>query len=194
MSAWPISWPEPGNRVRLGARPQPQWLRWLALGSLLACLLADVQADTAWQPIGRLQRDGDPLAGELSLSLPSLNKRSGHHELWERLRYPETDRPEQRTLWAVRCRAGVLAKVLEASNGEFSARADPLRFYVPLPDSAGAAIVDIACREVKRRLAAGRPEASATASAVDSAGTTDVVTLIRPPSYLEQGDFDQDDD
>jgi hypothetical protein len=50
---------------------------------------------------------------------------------------------ERRTLWAIRCRLGELAKVTEGSGGAFEPRAKVLRYSTPLTNGAGAAVIEI---------------------------------------------------
>lgn len=147
--------------------------------------------DEDWLVLGEVGRANDSTLGELSISLASLRKRGGHHELWERVRLPDESSPERRTLWAVKCVPRAMAKVLEASEGEFTARANPLRYYIPSAGSAGATIIDITCREIKQRLAA-RPRPARPVE--PEVHPHDVFKLIRPPSLLEQNDYDEEED
>ena len=100
-----------------------------------------------------------------------MNRRGNHYEIWERIVFDQLpgnplqpNRPktqERRTLWAIRCRLGELAKVTEGSDGAFEPRAKVLSYSTPLTNSAGAAVIEITCREARRVAAASRPAPTA---------------------------------
>jgi hypothetical protein len=52
------------------------------------------------------------------------------------------------TLWALRCRRGELARLTERTDEGFEPRAESPRFFIPVPDSSGAALVEMACGEI----------------------------------------------
>lgn len=98
--------------------------------------------------------------GAFSLNLDTLRRREHHFEVWERLSplaeshaLPGVVAPAQQerlTLWAIRCRSGIMAKITEGVAGSFEPRAESLRFFLPAPGSSGAAMIEATCAEVRR--------------------------------------------
>lgn len=134
----------------------------------LALSSATVSAGDRWVYLGDVDIAELAASGNLSLNLDSLRKRGRHYEIWERvLVEPEPGRrapagtpgtrSERRTLWAIRCRFGEMAKVTEGANGAFEPRAESPRFYSPRPDSPNAAVLETTCNEVRRIVAERRP-------------------------------------
>ena len=169
----------------------------LCLGLGLAAMPAS--AAERWEHIGDLEATVSKPPGQLSLNLDSLRRRAGHYEIWERIVYV-TDplwRPkdgaeppaEHRTLWAVRCRAGELARITEGDASSLEPRAETLRFYSPIPYSAGAAVIEIACREARRLAAEKKP-----AAADEPVGDKPPVArgLEQPPSISDLDNLDDD--
>lgn len=171
----------------------------LSLG--LGLLAGSAGAEERWEHIGDLEATASKPQGALSLNLDSLRRRAGHYEIWERIVYAADPYPrrrpdaadeppgEHRTLWAVRCRAGELAKITEGDAGSLEPRAEQLRFYSPLPYSAGGAVIEITCREA-RRLAAEKKQAPSD----EAVGEKPPVArgLEQPPSISDLDNLDDD--
>lgn len=98
---------------------------------------------------------------------------------------------ERRTLWAIRCRLGELAKVTEGSGGAFEPRAKVLRYSTPLTNGAGAAVIEITCREARRVAAASRPAPTADTPNEKPAPAPG---LKVPPSLFETDGLHEDDE
>lgn len=166
-----------------------------ALG--LGLLSVSSLADEAWVYIGDLQMVKSLARGKLSLNIDSLRRRATHYEIWERLVYePDPARPasewaeempDRHTLWAVRCRSGSLAKITERIAGAVEPRTELPRFYVPLPSSSGAAVIETTCTEVRRRANANKPVKA-------EEPVTAAPGLDRPPSIFDGDSFADDDD
>ena len=166
----------------------------------LGLLTASAGAEERWEHIGDLEPTASKPPGQLSLNLDSLRRRAGHYEIWERTVFlpdprwrPEagSEPPgEQRTLWAVRCRAGELAKITEGEAGSLEPRAERLRFYSPLPYSAGGAVIEIACREARRLAAEKKPALEADELVGDKPPVSR--GLEQPPSISDLDNLDDD--
>lgn len=172
----------------------------LAAGGCLG-LFAGVGAEERWEWLGDVEATASKPQGRLSINLDSLQRRSGHYEIWERIVFaPDAGRrspdgasqavAEHRTLWAIRCRAGEMARVTEGDDGSLAPRAESLRFYSPLPYSAGAAVIEVACGEARRRAAAKRQPA---AEPLPDAGPARAAGLERPPSIADLDQLADDD-
>jgi hypothetical protein len=122
--------------------------------------LGSPSAAERWEYLGDVTATTARPGGRLSVNLDSLRKRSGHFEVWERIEFaPGTahrsgdgvlEATMHLTLWALRCRFGEMAKVTEGGPGAFEPRARVLRFYLPLPGGADAAVIEAACGEARR--------------------------------------------
>lgn len=145
-------------------------MNFLSCGVSLCLALTSATASAAqrWVYLGDVHVAELATSGRLSLNLDSLRKRGRHYEIWERVVIePEPGRrgtaaapgtvSERRTLWAIRCRFGEMAKVTEGTDGAFEPRAESPRFYSPRPDSPNAAVLDTTCAEVRRIVAETRP-------------------------------------
>ena len=129
--------------------------------------------------------------GKLSISLDSLRPRGGHYEIWSHITFPGEETHERRTLWALRCRTGTMAKILEAHEGQFTPRESPLRFYLPAPESAGAALIAEACREIMLR-ASAKHALQSPRSLTDAASQATPAT--HPPNFLDPTGLDDNED
>ena len=129
--------------------------------------------------------------GKLSIDLDTLRRRGGHYEIWSHLTFPGEEMNERRTLWALRCRTGTMAKILEAHEGQFSPRESPLRFYLPSPESASAALIAEACREIMLR-ATAKDALQSPRSPYDAANQTPPAT--QPPNFLDPAGLDDNED
>jgi hypothetical protein len=138
----------------------------VSLGLALASTCA--AAGERWVYLGDVHVAELAASGKLSLNLDSLHKRGRHYEIWERVvveSEPGRRAPAaapgspsvRRTLWAIRCRFGEMAKVTEGTDGAFEPRAESLRFFGPRPDSPNAAVLATTCAEVRRIVAETRP-------------------------------------
>ena len=176
----------------------------IATLALIASLLAarDGACEERWEYLGDVAATAARPAGRLSINLDSLRKRSGHFEIWEKIEYlPGGTRREtgdggttatmHLTLWALRCRFGEMAKVTEGAPGAFEPRIRTLRFYMPLPGGADAAVIDAACGEA-RRIATERrgamPEASVREAPDAGKG------LEAPPTLSNFDEFGEGDE
>lgn len=181
-------------------------LRTFTLSLALAVPATQATGDENWVNVGEVKLATTRATGKLDIRLDSLRRRGQHYEVWERLVFAvdaahrgielASDRqPEQRRLWAIACRSGSLAKVSEGEPGAFEPRPEKLAFYVPAPTSAQAAIIDLTCAEVRRRVAEQRAAADATATPdeADSPGGQRK-TLALPPSLFANDGFDEDDE
>jgi hypothetical protein len=183
---------------------------WRSTAAAVLCLVfglanGSAGAEERWEHIGDMEATASKPPGQLSLNLDSLRRRAGHYEIWERIVYvddplwrpkPGVELPaEHRTLWAVRCRAGELAKITEGDAGSLEPRAEQLRFYSPLPYSAGGAVIEIVCREA-RRLAAAKKAAPADGAGQEPAGekAPPARGLEQPPSISDLDNLDDDVD
>lgn len=167
---------------------------------LLGLTSGPAGAEERWVYLGDVDDPATGARGKLSLNLNTLNRRGNHYEIWERIVFePAARQPaaaeqaetrEHRTLWAIRCRLGELAKVTEGSDGAFEPRAKVLRYSTPLTHSAGAAVIEIACREARRVNAANRPPP------VDDPDGKPAPAqgLEAPPSLFESDDLHEDDE
>lgn len=136
----------------------------------LALLAGGAGASERWEFLGEVVATPTKPRGKLSINLDSLRRRAGYYEIWERIEFDPDPRQRQsaaaddavaehRTLWAIRCRAGEMAKVTEGDAGTLDPRADVLKFYSPGPYSAGAAVIETACGEARRIAAEKKPPA-----------------------------------
>lgn len=127
---------------------------------VLLLLCGSVLANENWLYLGDYYARPIRAMGAYSLNLDTLRRREHHFEAWERLT-PLDDpyaaptrtetRPQERlTLWAIRCRSGIMAKITEGVGGSFEPRAEKLRFFLPAPGSSGAALIEGTCTEVRR--------------------------------------------
>lgn len=161
---------------------------------------AGAWAEERWVHLGEVQLPAMRETGKIDLNLGSLRRREHHYEIWERTIFAAdaahqreatagADMSERLTLWAIRCRQGAMAKITERLAGSFEPRTESLRFYVPAPDSSGAAIIDVACSEVRRGATENkspgvrRKEKSDTGPALDS-----------PPSIFDDEGLDAGDE
>lgn len=168
---------------------------------LLGLTSGPAGAEERWIYLGDVDDPATGARGKLSLNLNTLNRRGNHYEIWERIVFePAARQPaateqaetrEHRTLWAIRCRLGELAKVTEGSDGAFEPRAKVLLYSTPLTHSAGAAVIEIACREARRVNAASRPAAPVDAPEDKPAPAQG---LEAPPSLFESDDLHEDDE
>lgn len=128
--------------------------------------------------------------GAFSLNLDTLRRREHHFEAWERLSpVAESHAPpgvaapgpqERLTLWAIRCRSGIMAKITEGVAGSFEPRAENLRFFLPAPGSSGAAMIEATCAEIRRH-----PRQSQPAPAENTRADENFQRLDRPPGIPE---------
>lgn len=141
-----------------------------------------------WQAIGNFYARQTRTRATFSLNLESLRHREGHFEIWEKLTALSdplipTERPQEMlTLWAIRCRSGMMAKITEGNAGSFDPRAPTLRFFLPAPASSGAAVITSTCTEVRAR--------SRNARAVgegDAEAKLPTDELVRPPTIGDDG-------
>jgi hypothetical protein len=172
----------------------------LILASFLVLATATAGADERWVHVGDLQFGKPWLTGKISIDLASLRKRAHHYEVWERIAIdadptrrppappPDDDPQERLTLWAIHCRHGSMAIVTEGIPGAFEPRAETLKFYVPAPNGAGAAVIETACAEVRRRAAGDVPLAKETSNAEAVA----LPALDRPPSTFDEEDAEEE--
>lgn len=155
----------------------------------LALLAGNAPAQENWQHLGDYYARPIRAMGASSLNFDTLRRREHHFEVWERLTplrdsyaVPAAAQPRpqaQLTLWAVRCRSGVMAKITEGASGAFEPRTDNPRFFLPAPASSGAAVIAATCAEIRRRAQENRTPPVAT-------GPTDATPgLDRPPAILE---------
>ncbi len=156
-----------------------------------------------WTLLGELYFPATAANGRLSLSLSDIQRRSSYYEVWERVDFlprkgtlgwlADKDGPKVRlTLWAIRCGRGMMARIVEGSDGVFGPRVEALRFYVPLPESAGAATVEMVCNEMRLRA-----EANGTAEVLESRRFKKKMKqtgLDAPPMILDAADFDEEDE
>ena len=135
-------------------------IAYLALISFLT-VARDGACEERWEYLGDVTATAGRPAGRLSVNLDSLRKRSGHFEIWQKIEFlPGMARRDaidgdggatmHLTLWALRCRFGEMAKVSEGTPGAFEPRARMLRFYMPVPGGADAAVLETACGEARR--------------------------------------------
>lgn len=154
-----------------------------------------------WEYLGDVTATETRPRGKLSINLDSVRRRAGRYEIWERIEFdpdprrrqsPPTEETvsEHRTLWAIRCRAGEMAKVTEGDAGSFDPRASVLRFYSPGPYSAGAAVIETACAEARRIAAEKRPSADATPGDTPPPERS----LEQPPAISDLDQLDADDE
>jgi hypothetical protein len=155
-------------------------MNFLSCGVSLCLALTSATASAAqrWVYLGDVHVAELATSGRLSLNLDSLRKRGRHYEIWERVVIePEPGRrgtaaapgtvSERRTLWAIRCRFGEMAKVTEGTDGAFEPRAESPRFFSPRPDSPNAAVLDTTCAEVRRRTEGPSSDRQGTGSAAN---------------------------
>lgn len=159
-----------------------------------------VSAGESWVHVGDLHYPATGAVGKLSINLDSLRRRARHYEIWERVVFEvagerppaaeaDGDTAERITLWAIRCGRGTMAKVTERVAGAFRPRAESLRFFIPAPGAAGAAVIEVACKEVRRR---STEEAPAKKEAADEFNPR--LPLAPPGSYLDDDSLDDGDD
>lgn len=127
-----------------------------------------VLANENWLYLGDYYARPIRAMGAFSLNLDTLRRREHHFEAWERLSplaesqaIPGVAAPpaqqERLTLWAIRCRSGIMAKITERVAGSFEPRAENLRFFLPAPGSSGAAMIEATCAEVRRSSRKNQP-------------------------------------
>lgn len=156
----------------------------------LALIYGHALAQENWVYLGDYYARPIRAMGAFSLNLDKLRRREQHFEIWERLT-PLADihaipaatqarQPQQLTLWAVRCRSGVMAKITEGASGAFEPRTESPRFFLPAPASAGAAVIEATCAEVRRMA-----QASRAARGESSLADAPRPTLERPPAIPE---------
>lgn len=149
---------------------------------LLLCLAltsGTALANDNWLHLGEYYARPVRAMGAFSLNLDTLRRREHHFEIWERLTPlggigsnpppATTPRPERLTLWAVRCRSGIMAKITEGISGTFEPRTEALRFFLPAPSSSGAAVIEATCSTVRRN-AREKPPATADSGTTERAG------------------------
>lgn len=131
------------------------------LCSLLLCAPAfAVPAGERWQFLGETAATPTWPAGQLSIDVGSLRQRGSRHEIWERTVYtptpsqqwtwlPEDGPPERRTLWSIRCGRSAMAIVTRGLAGAYEPRPEKLKYYVPAPRSADAAVLEAACGHIR---------------------------------------------
>lgn len=168
---------------------------WLAL----TLALGSATAGEPWVYVGELHFPKKGVVGKLSVNLDSMRRRSRHYEIWERITFDagppgqsaaEEGTAERMTLWAIRCGRGAMAKLTERLAGSFLPRNEALRFHVPSPESSGAAVIETACAEARRRFAEDR----LSQGQESPKGTSDAgAVLDRPPSVLDE-DLDDGDE
>lgn len=133
----------------------------------LALLSGNALANENWLYLGDYYARPIRAMGAFSLNLDNLRRREHHFEAWEKLS-PRVEsyaiagapqpRPQERlTLWAIRCRSGIMAKITEGVAGSFEPRAENLRFFLPAPGSSGAAVIEATCAEVRRNTRKEQP-------------------------------------
>ncbi len=156
-----------------------------------------------WTLLGELYFPASASNGKISLSLEDIRRRGSYYEVWERVEFlprkgvlgwlGDADTAKERlTLWAVRCGRGMMARILEANDGAFGPRAESLKFYVPLPESAGAAVVETVCTAMRQRA-----ETSETAEVLENRRFKKKMKqtgLDAPPMILDAADFDEEDE
>lgn len=163
----------------------------------LALLSGNTPAEENWVYLGDYYAHPVRAMAAVSLNLDKLRRRDGYFEIWERLS-PLSDihalpaatqprQPERLTLWAIRCRSGVMAKITEGAAGSFEPRAEQQRFFLPAPASYGAAVIEATCGEVRRLAGENRP--LATESEMANAPRR---KLERPPSLLEDSTLESE--
>lgn len=143
----------------------------------LALLAGDAPASENWQHIGDYYARQIRAQGAFSLNFATLRRREYHFEIWEKLTPPADDaarHAEWLTLWGIRCRSGLMAKITEGAAGAFEPRAATLHFFLPAPGSSGAAIIEATCNEVRRRPPAASDKAEAERD-----------SLVQPPAIIE---------
>jgi hypothetical protein len=167
----------------------------------LALLAGGAGASERWEYLGDVMATLTRPSGKLSINLDSLRRRAGHYEIWERIEFDPDSRQRQstaveeavtehRTLWAIRCRAGEMARVTEGGEGSFEPRPSVLKFYSPGPYSAGAAVIEIACAEA-RRLAT---EKKSSADDMPGDKPRPEKALDQPPAIAEFDNLYDDDE
>ncbi|WP_412478709.1 hypothetical protein [Azonexus sp. IMCC34839] len=156
-----------------------------------------------WSLLGELYFPASATNGKISLSLEDVRRRGSYYEVWERVEFlprkgvlgwlGDADAAKERlTLWAVRCGRGMMARILEATDGAFGPRAESLKFYVPIPASAGAAVVETVCYTMRQRA-----EANGTDEVLESRRFKKKMKqtgLDAPPMILDATDFDEEDE
>ena len=156
-----------------------------------------------WSLLGELYFPASATNGKISLSLEDIRRRGSYYEVWERVEFlprkgvlgwlGDADAAKERlTLWAVRCGRGMMARILEATDGAFGPRAESLKFYVPIPESAGAAVVETVCYTMRQRA-----EANGTDEVLESRRFKKKMKqtgLDAPPMILDATDFDEEDE
>ena len=156
-----------------------------------------------WSLLGELYFPASATNGKISLSLEDIRRRGSYYEVWERVEFlprkgvlgwlGDADAAKERlTLWAVRCGRGMMARILEANDGAFGPRAESLKFYVPIPESAGAAVVETVCYTMRQRA-----EANGTDEVLESRRFKKKMKqtgLDAPPMILDATDFDEEDE
>lgn len=156
--------------------------RWLYLG--------DAMPSSTWQ------------ASKVSLDLNSLRRRGRHYEIWERSVFdldeaqrwtwlPDERFPERRSLWAIRCKRGAMALVTTGVAGSFEPRPEKLQYYVPVPATAGLAIIEAACAELRR--ISPEPAAVPEIALPDDPPLARRI-LERPPLLVDDGESEDGDD
>ena len=159
----------------------------------LALLAGQADAGERWVHVADIRHPVTGTAGIVSLDLGSLRKRGQHYEIWERIVFAGDagpaavqagDTPRKKlTLWAVRCRPGEMAMVVEGGGGSFGPRAASPEFHVPAPDSSEVVILAVACTEARRVEAALRPALTEERTPGKSSSTRG---LEQPPSLLDE--------
>lgn len=156
----------------------------------LALLAGNALANENWLYLGDYYARPIRAMGAFSLNLDNLRRREHHFEAWERLSplvepyaiagAAQPRPPERLTLWAIRCRSGIMAKITEGVAGSFEPRAENLRFFLPAPESSGAAVIEATCAEVRRSSRNNQP-VPIESSMMDAPPRR----LDRPPSIAE---------
>lgn len=152
----------------------------------LALLSGSAFANENWFYLGDYYARPIRAMGAFSLNLDQLRRREHHFEAWEKLSplvepyaiagAPQPRPQEHLTLWAIRCRSGIMAKITEGVAGSFEPRAENLRFFLPAPGSSGAAVIEATCAEVRRS-----PRKNQSPSIENSIADATPRRLDRPP-------------
>lgn len=142
----------------------PRFLFLMALGGLGS----NTWAADHWLELGDFMHWESRAKGRLSINLATLHPRSQHLEIWDRINFtdirhqpfllPGESRSEVRTLWALHCRTGEIAKVTSSNSDDFEPRSSHLKYYVPPPNSIAANVLVASCEVAAQKTAESKAQ------------------------------------
>jgi len=139
---------------------------------LMPLLAAASDGGARWLHLGDTAPTASWPSGEIRIDLDSLRQRGKRYEIWDRTIYrpeparqwvwrPEDGPPERKTLWSIRCSRMAMAVITRGLAGAFEPRSEKLRYYVPAPGSADAAVLDATCAHIRTATAAAEATSAA---------------------------------